>query len=92
MMRTAIAVAYAVAMLAAPARREFDVSDQNDPRIAAVLEPIRARHRFPALGGAIVTSTATPDDLWTNQGGTDARQGTDEAASALIQLHESAPR
>lgn len=29
---------------------------QNDPQIAALLEPIRAKHHLPALGGAIVTS------------------------------------
>jgi CubicO group peptidase (beta-lactamase class C family) len=30
--------------------------EQNDARLAAALEPIRTRHHFPALGGAIVTS------------------------------------
>ena len=30
--------------------------EQNDPQIAALLEPIRVKHHLPALGGAIVTS------------------------------------
>jgi CubicO group peptidase (beta-lactamase class C family) len=30
--------------------------EQNDAKLAAALEPIRERHHFPALGGAIVTS------------------------------------
>jgi CubicO group peptidase (beta-lactamase class C family) len=47
---------FAVATLAAGPRAGVAVVEQNDARIAATLEPIRARHRFPALGGAIVTS------------------------------------
>ncbi|MFI5178929.1 MAG: serine hydrolase domain-containing protein, partial [Vicinamibacterales bacterium] len=42
----------AVALGATPAG--VAVSD-NDTKIAAALEPIRVRHHFPALGGAIVT-------------------------------------
>jgi CubicO group peptidase (beta-lactamase class C family) len=30
--------------------------EQNDPHVAALLEPIRVKHHLPALGGAIVTS------------------------------------
>jgi CubicO group peptidase (beta-lactamase class C family) len=55
-MRTTAAVLSAVAMFAASPRAGAPVLQQQEPRIAAVLEPIRARHHFPALGGAIVTS------------------------------------
>lgn len=30
--------------------------EQNDPQVAALLEPMRVKHHLPALGGAIVTS------------------------------------
>jgi len=51
----AVFVCAAVTLGDAP-RARVPLLQQNDPRIAAALEPIRARHRFPALGGAIVTS------------------------------------
>ena len=37
-------------------RVEIVATDQSDPTIAALLEPIRVKHHLPALGGAIVTS------------------------------------
>jgi len=54
--RIAIVVACAAAMLGGASRTGGIVPEQNDARILAALEPIRQRHRFPALGGAIVTS------------------------------------
>jgi CubicO group peptidase (beta-lactamase class C family) len=54
--RTAIAIGCAAVLLGAAPRTGVAVAETNDPRIAAALEPIRARHQFPALGGAIVTS------------------------------------
>jgi CubicO group peptidase (beta-lactamase class C family) len=56
MTRVATMMACATALLSAATGAGVRVSDQNDARVAAVLEPIRARHGFPALGGAIVTS------------------------------------
>jgi CubicO group peptidase (beta-lactamase class C family) len=56
MTRIMIAIGCAAVLLGAAPRAGVAVSDANDPRIAAALEPIRARHHFPALGGAIVTS------------------------------------
>jgi len=55
-MRSAIVIACAAVILAATPRTRAVTFEANDPRVAAALEPIRARHRFPALGGAIVTS------------------------------------
>ncbi|HUL71960.1 MAG TPA: serine hydrolase domain-containing protein [Vicinamibacterales bacterium] len=56
MTRLTIAVVCGLVALGARPGGGTRVPEQNDPRIAAALEPIRLRHRFPALGGAIVTS------------------------------------
>jgi CubicO group peptidase (beta-lactamase class C family) len=51
---------------------------QNDPQVAALLEPIRVKHKLPALGGAIVTSQGV-----RALGVTGVRKaGTDVAATA----------
>ncbi len=56
MRRAAVIVACAVAAFGAAQPSGGRLSEKNDEKLAAVLEPIRARHKFPALGGAIVTS------------------------------------
>ncbi len=56
MTRVAVAAACVALTLGAASRTGARVLEQNDPKIAAALEPIRLGHRFPALGGAIVTS------------------------------------
>jgi CubicO group peptidase (beta-lactamase class C family) len=75
-MRFVIVVFCAAALTAAP-RAGARVSDENDPRVAAVLEPIRARHHFPALGGAIVTSQGLSAMAVTGV----RKSGTDVAAT-----------
>lgn len=52
----AIVSALVVAAAISTVRPDASALAQNDPKIAALLEPIRAKHGFPALGGAIVTS------------------------------------
>jgi len=56
MIRPLVAAACVVAALSTAPQRRVQVRQANDPRVAAALEPIRVKHRFPALGGAIVTS------------------------------------
>ena len=77
MTRFTIAIGCAAALLAAAPRAGVAVSDANDPRIAAALEPIRARHHFPALGGAIVTSRGLTATAVTGV----RKAGTDVAAT-----------
>src|SRR5205085_4817369 len=77
MMRAAVVCAGAVAMVAAAAPSGSRGAAQNDARIAAALEPIRARHRFPALGGAIVTSAGLAAVAVTGV----RKYGTDVAAT-----------
>lgn len=48
--------ALVVASAAATTRPSVMGREQNDPKLVALLEPIRAKRGFPALGGAIVTS------------------------------------
>lgn len=56
MRRAAVIVACAAAAFGAAQPSGGRRAEKNDEKLAAVLEPIRARHKFPALGGAIVTS------------------------------------
>lgn len=51
-----VMAALVVAAAAATGRTHAEARGQNDPKLVALLEPIRAKHGFPALGGAIVTS------------------------------------
>ena len=67
----------AAVMLAAVPRAEHDVTPPNDLRMAAALEPIRARHHLPALGGAIVTSRGLTSLAVTGV----RKAGTDVAAT-----------
>jgi CubicO group peptidase (beta-lactamase class C family) len=76
-MRTTAAVLCAVAVFAAAPRAGAPVPQQQEPRIAAALEPIRARHHFPALGGAIVTSKGLTGMAVTGL----RKAGTDVAAT-----------
>src|SRR5262249_15981831 len=55
-MRTIAVMSCAAVTFVTGSRAGVPALQQNDPRVAAALEPIRARHHFPALGGAIVTS------------------------------------
>jgi CubicO group peptidase (beta-lactamase class C family) len=78
MMRAMLLLTVLAASAFAARRAESVVLNQNDPAIAALLEPIRVKHQLPALGGAIVTSQGV-----RALGVTGVRKtGTDVAATA----------
>lgn len=72
----AVGVFVALTRAAAPLTGQ-SVKSQNDPRVAAVLEPIRTAHHLPALGGAIVTSRGLTAVAVTGV----RKSGTDVAAA-----------
>lgn len=71
-----VGVFVALTLAAAPLTGQ-SVKSQNDPRVAAVLEPIRTAHHLPALGGAIVTSRGLTAVAVTGV----RKSGTDVAAA-----------
>jgi CubicO group peptidase (beta-lactamase class C family) len=67
----------AVVALAAAPRAQQHVNPPNETSLAGALEPIRARHHLPALGGAVVTSRGLTSLAVTGV----RKAGTDVAAT-----------